>query len=153
MHRRVLAHVGLAVASCAVALPAAAAPKTITKSFDVNIPVPMAGSTGSISAACSQGSLPELPAGSVHIEEFAAPAPGTLKVEVTGFMGDWDMALDVAGKRAAEGAGTTTPDNMSTGSSVEKLTYKVKKAGSVEIVVCNFVGGPTGTGKYTFTYG
>ena len=91
---------------------------------------------------------------STHVEAFKAPAAGTLKVEVTGFLGDWDIALDDAkGKRLAEGDNASvTPTNMSTGSVVEKLTYKVKKAGDLQIIVCNFAGGPSGKGKYTFTY-
>ncbi|HVF20553.1 MAG TPA: hypothetical protein VNA14_09950, partial [Mycobacteriales bacterium] len=90
---------------------------------------------------------------SVHVESFKAPAAGTLKVEVTGFLGDWDLALnDGKAKRLAEGDNASvTPTSMSTGSIVEKLSYKVKKAGDLVIVVCNFAGGPTGSGKYTFT--
>jgi hypothetical protein len=42
---------------------------------------------------------------------------------------------------------------MNDGTLVEKLTFKVKKAAALEIVVCNFAGGPTGKGKYVFTYG
>ena len=155
MSRRLLVSAAVVgMAAGALALPADAAPKTITKSFDVSIPVPMLGSAGSTSGACAQGDVPDAAStGSVHVEELSAPAAGTLKVEVTGFYGDWDMALEADGKRVAEGSGTVTPTAMSTGSIVEKLTYKAKKAGTLEIVVCNFVGGPTGKGKYTFTYG
>jgi hypothetical protein len=141
------------VVGAALALPAGAAPKPIEKSFDVSIPVPLAGATSSPTAPVScSGAVPLLPM-SVQVESFTAPAAGTLKVEVTGFMGDWDLALDSGGKRLAEGDNASvTPTSMSTGSIVEKLTYKVKKPGKLDIQVCNFLGGPTGKGKYTFTF-
>ncbi|HVE63199.1 MAG TPA: hypothetical protein VNB94_05305 [Mycobacteriales bacterium] len=141
----------LAAVGMLLAVPAGAAPKTIEKSFAVAIPVPLLGSTGSISVACNDGG--HVVPGTTHREAFAAPGAGTLVVEVTGFVGDWDLALDVAGKRLAEGSGTVTPTSMSDGSLVEKLKFKVKKAGKVEIVVCNFAGGPSGKGKYVFTVG
>ncbi len=131
--------------------PAGAAPKAVEKSFAVNIPVPFSGATSDPLApvACSGEALP----GSEHIENVKLTGPGTLKVEVTGFLGDWDIALnDTKGKRLAEGDNASvTPTNMSTGTVVEKLVYKVKKAGDVQIVVCNFAGGPNGKGKYVFT--
>lgn len=132
--------------------PAIAAPKSTTKSFDVAIPVPGGAiSNPTAGSACSpEVETPQ----STHVESFKAPAAGTLKVEVTGFVGDWDIALnDGKGKRLAEGDNASvTPTNMSTGSVVEKLTYKVKKAGDLRIIVCNFAGGASGKGKYTFTF-
>ena len=153
MSRQVVPLVALAVMTAALAAPADAAPKTIEKSFDVTIPVPLAGATSDPTApvACS-GAVAPFPMSS-HVESFKAPAAGTLKVEVTGFVGDWDVALDSGGKRLAEGDNASvTPTSMSTGSIVEKLTYKVKKPGKLDIQVCNFLGGPTGSGKYTFTF-
>ena len=151
--RRVIPAVALAVVSAGLAVPAEAAPKTIEKSFSATIPVPLAGATSDPTApvACA-GAVAPFPMSS-HVESFSAPAAGTLKVEVTGFVGDWDIALDSNGKRIAEGDNASvTPTNMSTGSIVEKLTYKVKKAGDLDIIVCNFAGGPNGTGKYVFTF-
>ena len=153
MSRRPVGLLGVALACGAMVLPADAAPKTIEKSFDVTIPVPLLGSVGDIEGACTGNPAGADVPNNVHVETFSAPAAGQLKVEVTGFVGDWDMALESGGKRLAEGSGTTTPTIMSTGSTVEKLTYKVKKPGEYDIVICNFVGGPTGTGKYVFTYG
>lgn len=150
MTRRVLPPVAFGLLVAALAVPASAGPKPIEKKFDVTIPAPMLGSTGSISVGCAAG--PADSAASTHREKFTAPGTGTLKVEVTGFVGDWDIALDAAGKRVAEGDNASSVDgNPSTGTTVEKLTFKVKKAGPLEIIVCNFVGGPSGKGKYTFT--
>jgi hypothetical protein len=150
-HLRLLPVVALGAGIAVLAAPAMAAPKPITKAFSVSIPVP-GGAISDPTGTTACAAVTEAPS-SVHREAFKAPAAGTLKVEVTGFVGDWDLALnDGKGKRLAEGDNATvTPTSMSTGSLVEKLTYKVKKAGDLVIVVCNFAGGPTGNGKYTFT--
>ena len=150
---RLVPVVALGAGIAVLVAPAIAAPKTISKSFSVNIPVPGGAiSDPTASSMCTPAA--EAPQ-SRHLETFKAPGAGTLKVEVTGFVGDWDLALDDGkGKRVAEGDNASvTPTSMSTGDIVEKLTYKVKKAGDLSIVVCNFAGGPTGTGKYKFTYG
>ncbi len=151
-HLRLLPAVALGAGIAVLVAPASAAPKPIAKSFDVAMAVPggaISNPTGT--QACSPAA--ETPQ-SMHVESFKAPAAGTLKVEVTGFLGDWDLALnDGKGKRVAEGDNASvTPTNMSTGSVVEKLTYKVKKAGDLRIIVCNFAGGPTGKGRYVFTF-
>ncbi|HVF20052.1 MAG TPA: hypothetical protein VNA14_07410 [Mycobacteriales bacterium] len=150
-HRRLVPVVAVGAGIAVLVAPALASSKPITKSFAVDIPVAGgAASNPTSTSACA--AVTEAPS-SVHRETFKAPAAGTLKVEVTGFIGDWDIALnDGKAKRLAEGDNASvTPTNMSTGSVVEKLTYKVKKAGDLVIVVCNFAGSPTGTGKYTFT--
>ena len=155
MSRRMLVPLAaLGLLGAGMALPADAAPKTIEKSFTATIPVPLAGATSDPTApvACA-GAVAPFPMSS-HVESFSAPAAGTLKVQVTGFIGDWDIALDSGGKRMAEGDNASvTPTNMSTGTVVEKLSFKVKKAAKLDIIVCNFLGGPNGTGKYVFTYG
>ena len=152
-HLRLVPAIAIGAGIAVLVAPAlAAAPKPITKSFAVNIPVPGGAiSDPTSTSACAPAT--EAPS-SMHREAFTAPAAGTLKVEVTGFVGDWDLALsDGKAKRLAEGDNASvTPTNMSTGAVVEKLTYKVKKAGDLVIIVCNFAGGPTGTGKYTFTF-
>jgi len=151
MSRRLVPALAAGIGIAALVAPAGAAPKPVEKSFAVNIPVPLSGATSDPLApvACSGESLP----GSEHLETVKLTGPGTLKVDVTGFIGDWDIALqDAKGKRLAEGDNASvTPTNMSTGSVVEKLVYKAKKAGEVQIIVCNFLGGATGTGKYVFT--
>lgn len=151
MSRRLVPAIAVSFAIAALVVPAAAGPKPIEKSFAVNIPVPFSGATSDPMApvACFGEPLPM----SQHLETVKLPGAGTLKVEVTGFLGDWDIALqDSKGKRLAEGDNASvTPTNMSTGSIVEKLVYKAKKAGDVQIIVCNFAGGATGTGKYVFT--
>ncbi|HVE63206.1 MAG TPA: hypothetical protein VNB94_05340 [Mycobacteriales bacterium] len=153
MSRRLVPALAAGIGIAALVAPAAAAPKAVEKSFTVNIPVPFSGATSDPLApvACAGAPLPM----STHLETVKIAGPGTLKVEVTGFLGDWDIALqDGKGKRLAEGDNASvTPTNMSTGSVVEKLVYKAKKAGDVQIIVCNFLGGPTGKGKYVFTPG
>lgn len=151
MSKRLVTVLAAGIGIGVLVVPAGAAGKTVEKTFSINIPVPLSGATSDPLApvACAGEALP----GSQHLESVTLPAAGTLKVDVTGFQGDWDIALaDDKGKRVAEGDNASvTPTNMSTGSVVEKLVYKAKKAGKVQIIVCNFLGGPSGTGKYVFT--
>jgi hypothetical protein len=147
---RLVPAIALGAGLAVLVAPATAAPakKPITKSFAVTIPVPVGDPTAT--QACVG---PEIP-GNRHVEKFKAPAIGSLKLEVTGFVGDWDVAiLDAKGKRVAEGDNASAAGTaMSTGSTVERATLKVKKPGDYQLVVCNFTGSPSGTGKYTFTF-
>lgn len=144
--------VGLAlVALCASgAVPAHAGPKPkpkpITKTYSVNAPVPFVLPPSG--PACSQSTAPL----SEHRETFKAPAAGTLQVVVTEFTGDWDIGLFTTGdKFLQQGDGTSTP-STNTGGEKETIKYKIKKAMTIYIDVCNFLGGPTAKVTYTFTF-
>lgn len=73
------------------------------------------------------------------------PAAGKFKVELTGFLGDWDLAVEGKGG-AVLGASTGFVD-----ATTETIQIKVKKAMDVTIVACNYAGGPTARGSYVFT--
>ena len=72
-------------------------------------------------------------------------------MEINGFVGDWDLLIqdpkgsDVA---AATAIDTSTP----VADDGDTTALKIKKPGSYSIIACNFVGGPTATVKYTFTF-
>jgi hypothetical protein len=83
-----------------------------------------------------------------HNEPFSVPFAGTLKVDLSGFQGDWDLALYSNGKLLAKSAQELTDDPQT----AEKMTVKLKKAGQkLEIRACNFAGGPTANVKYVHT--
>ncbi len=115
--------------------------KPITKSYTATAsnPDPTNYAGGSV---CRQN-VP----GSAHIEKFTAPEAGTLKAEIGDFQGDWDMLLtDDKGRELSNSGGSELTDGK------EKMTYKVKKAGTLNIIACNWAGGPTAKAKYEFTY-
>ena len=146
MSRRTLVPVliaGLAVAMAAI--PAQAKhKKPITKTYTVNLPVPNPAMQG----ACDT----DLGPANTHREVFKAPEAGKLQVAITEFQGDFDMIItDAKGKAiAASDNAAATPNTNTTNK--ESATLKIKKAGSYQIVVCNFLASPSGTVKYTFTY-
>jgi hypothetical protein len=119
-------------------------PKPITKSYTVSAtpyPYPPTG------PSCSESTE----GATEHRETLKVTGAGKLVVEVRGFTGDWDIGLyDKAGTNLAMGAGSDTP-NTDTAPS-ETLTYKSKKAQTLYIDVCNFLGTPSATAKYTYTY-
>ena len=85
--------------------------------------------------------------GSFHVEEFTAPEAGTLKAELYGYVGEWDFLLTDDKGREVGHSGI-----IDVLGAPEKISYKFKKAGTVNLIACNWAGGPTGTVKYVFTY-
>ena len=119
------------------ALPSSAAPKEVKGTFDATgVPDPSADGF----ETC-QGLLPtarfEVP---LEITE-----PGKLKVEITGFQGDWDLTVEDANGAVMGSSGGFIE------ATTETLQVKFKKAAEITIVACNFLGGPTAAGSYVFT--
>lgn len=128
-----------AVAAAPVAL--AAPPKPITKTYTATAPAPDPTNAAGGYTVCAQN-VP----GSFHVEEFKAPAAGTLKVELTEYQVDWDLLL-------MDGKDKEIASSGSGGVGGPEITQvKLKKPGVVKIVACNWSGGPTGTVSYTFTF-
>lgn len=117
--------------------------KPIQKTYTATAPLPdPTNYAGGAYPVCAQA-VPQ----SFHVEEFSAPELGTLKATLTGYVGDWDFLLTDDKGRALGNSGATAVMGEP-----EVITYKFKKAGTVNIIACNWAGGPTGTVKYTFTY-
>lgn len=133
--RLVLATVPVALLGM-VAAGASAAPKAkpFTQTYDASAPVPAAG------LACD-GVTPM----GRDLHEVKVPAAGKLKVDLSGFLGDWDLQLLAGG---AEIGLSQTIQPLSEG---ETVTVKLKKATTVVINACNYNGGPTGTVKLAYT--
>lgn len=85
-----------------------------------------------------------------HKHEFAAPEAGTLDVTLTGYQGDWDLA--VRNSKGANIGESGSGGYMPVAGSDEKTKIKIKKAEKLTIVACNWAGSPTATVKYTFTF-
>ena len=134
-----------ALIAAGLAMPTTAAPKPITKTYTATAPMPDPTNYAQQGYSVCAQNVPQ----SFHVENFKAPAPGKLKIEMSGFQGDWDLLLtDGKGSELAN-SGLTQPADPPT----ESLTVKVKKKGAdFRIIACNWAGGPTGTVKYTFTY-
>ncbi len=83
--------------------------------------------------------------GSFHVENVKLPSAGTLKVELTKYQVDSDLLLmnEKKAEIAFSGSGGVGEP--------EVTQVKLKKAGTVSIVACNWSGGPTGEVTYTFT--
>lgn len=125
--------------------PAVAAPKPkpVTKSY-----VATAFPPDPSHIALTEGICNTTNPTSQHNEPFTVPFPGTLKIDMTGFQGDWDLAVYAGGSVLASSAqGLTDPINRP-----ESITVKLKKTGQkLQIRACNFAGGPTANVKYVHT--
>jgi hypothetical protein len=151
----------VAAGALAPAFAAPAKPKPITESYVAEgLPVPaplLTGVDGDNSCV-----NPDLEGVSTTTKTIKTTGPGTLQVDLTGFAGDWDITVtNDKGAVLGTGAGTTTGGevpvigggNGSLGTdNKETLTLKTKKGMTLNIGVCNFLGGETANAKYTFTY-
>ena len=139
----------------ALAAPAKPTPKPITESWSMQhapLPVPLAGVDGVDGTnSCTNSAFEGV---SITTKTVKTTGAGTLEVVLTGFAGDWDITvMDDKGRVLGIGAGTTTADPSSLGTDLkEKAVIKTKKPMTLVIASCNFLGGPTADGKYTFTY-
>jgi hypothetical protein len=83
-----------------------------------------------------------------HNEPFTVPFVGTLVVDLSGFQGDWDLALYNGSQLVASSAQQLEEPI----DKPEKMTVKLKKVGQkLSIRACNFSGGPTAKVKYVHT--
>lgn len=144
----------LAAGAFAPAVAAPPKPKPITASYAVTgapIPLPLTGATPvEESSSCMNAEFEGLSTTTKTIKTVGA---GTLTVDVTGFTGDWDITI-MNDKRemVAVGAGTATPTALTTPGAAEKAVVKFKKAGTILIAVCNFLGSQSANVKYTYVY-
>ncbi len=149
-----LVAVGALIAVGGLAGEASAKKPPITKTVAITAPVPdpsnWAGQGGVAGYSVCAQRIPN----SFQTVEFKAPAIGKLKVELTGFNGDWDVLVtDAKGTELTAGGSSGLSSPASPNDGDESATTKVKKANTVfKITACNWAGGPTGTLKYTFTY-
>ncbi len=137
--RRVVLTATAFMAIGALALPSSAAPprKPITKTYTATA----APSGVGLALLCTGLPTPT----DKHREPFTAPAAGTLKVTLSGAVGDWDLVL-------LDAADETINESAALGPGDESYSQKIKKAGAFTILSCNGLGGPTATVTYTFTF-
>jgi hypothetical protein len=151
MRRPLTAAVALLSVAGLVAVPAQAAtkpkPKPIKGSYALNlVPDP----TGELAGqGLGDGCVGVSPAGQDK-HAFTVPARGVLTVvldsaDPTGAgVTDWDLyLLDADGVIISEGT---------SGISHEEVAAKFKKKEKVTFWVCNLIGQPSGSVRYTFTY-
>jgi hypothetical protein len=142
MNRPAVLALAILAAGSAAAPMAQAAPKPVKKTYTATAPMPdPTNFAGQGYSVCAQN-VPQ----SFHTEEFKVPAAGTVKVELVGYQGDWDLLLMDGKDQEMAYGGAIEPG------APEIAQVKFKKAAVVKIVACNWAGGPTGQVTYTFTY-
>lgn len=139
---RTITLVTLAGATAVAPVALAAPPKPITKTYPVTAPLPDPSNWANQGYSVCAQNVPM----SYQTEPFKVPAAGTLKVELSKYEGDWDLLI-MDGKGKELGAGGSSDLGVP-----EVAQVKFKKATEVDIVACNWAGGPTGEVTYTFTF-
>ena len=141
--RRIVPLAAVGVLAAGAFLPAAAAPaKPITKSYSMEL---LPGGAATCAEADAEGIT-------VHTETFKASGPGKFVAKITGFEGDWDLALlNGDNVKLADGGGSNA-DKPQPGPT-ENLIYKIKKAGTYKVSSCNYAGTLEAKGTFTFSPG
>lgn len=144
----------LAAGALAPAVAAPAKPKPISEEYSVEgapVPLPLVGMDGVDGTnSCNDPAFEGISTTTKTIKTLGA---GTLTVDLANFDGDWDITItDDKGKVLGVGAGTTTPTALAEPAPAEKAVVKTRKAMTLNIAVCNFLGGPTADAKYVFAY-
>ena len=144
----------VAAGALAPALAAPPKPKPIVEEWSMQhapVPLPLAGIDGVDGTnSCTNPAFEGI---STTTKTIKTKGAGTLEVTLKDFDGDWDITvMDDKGKVLAVGAGTSTPTALTASGATEKAVVKTKKAMTLVIGSCNFLGGPTADGKIVFTY-
>lgn len=133
--RLVLATIPVALISATIA-SSSAAPKPFKGTFDAAATPDPTATAGEVCQGLTPTSRFEVP--------LKVPAAGTLKVDLTGFQGDWDLTVEnTKGAVIASSAGFIE-------NTTEKISLKLKKAMEVTVVACNFAGTPAASGSYEY---
>lgn len=139
MRKTIAVMIAAGVVAAAVVAPAyAAKKKTVTEEWTATNPVPFPGQD----AGCTgQETL------SKTSHPFTAPGTGTLDVSMDNFVGDWDLYVyDTDGNILGASEGDTA-------ATVERIAgLRLRKKTEVNVVLCNWSGGPTADAHLTYVY-
>ena len=146
MRRMIAAALVAGLATAMVAGPAAAGrTKTVHKKFTAgpHAPMPITGDIND--EGCRQG------VEGVHKTSYAykTPGKGTLSVKLHNFEGDWDLFV-LSGSGAVLGASDAS--QLTGDAPQETISLRLGKGAKIQIVACNWAGGPTADGHYTYKY-
>jgi len=136
----------LALAVAALASPAAEAAKRkpISGSYDLFLPVPnpQEDAGGSHCKTAQEGL-------SLHVHRLTVPAPGRFAMTLDDVVGDWVIEVyDAKGARVAQSGTLAVPPAPAT------VSFRNKRAGKTAytIMICNYAGGPRGTGTWRYDF-
>lgn len=140
---RLAACMSVAVLAALSAPASAGHQKPLSESYDVTAPVPYPVEDTSHCTGGIEGTTK-------NTKAITLPDKGVLKVDLSGFLGDWVLELfDAKGRMLAQSA-VLDPANTAP---VRSVTYKkATKGQQVKIAVCNVEGGPRAKVAYTFTF-
>jgi hypothetical protein len=144
--RRILPLAAVAVLAAGAFLPAQAAPKKFAGSYSVTL---LPDPTPNVFVEAGMGNCFNVNPAAVDRRDLKVPTKGRLSIvldspDPTGTGNtDWDLYVtDKDGESLGEGSGAT---------SHEEVTFKLKKATTVTVSVCNLAGQPSGTVTYSLS--
>ena len=82
------------------------------------------------------------------VVDYTTPGKGIMTVEIKDFQGDWDLYLMEGDSMIASSHASQLQDAPP----VETIMVNLGAKKNVSIVACNWAGGPTAAGSYTYKY-
>ena len=79
---------------------------------------------------------------------FTTPGKGIMTVKISAFEGDWDLYL-LEGDNVIAASDTS---QLQGAAASEQIMINLGAKKKVSIVACNWAGGPTASGSYTYKY-
>jgi hypothetical protein len=142
---RTAALLAITCAAVAVAAPSALAapPKKFSKTYTTTTPMP---DPTNFNPQAKYSVCEQTVPGSFNTEPVKIPGKGMLHVELTGYVGDYDLLLMDVDKEELANSGQTAVQGEP-----EIVDVSFKKPTTVYIVNCNWAGAPTSKVSYTFT--
>lgn len=117
---------------------------TVTKEFSAGPHAPMPMTSSVDPRGCTFGEE------GVHKTSvpYKTPGKGVLSVELSGFEGDWDLhVLDGDGNALA-----VSNQGQPEAAQMEAIQILLGAKQEIQIVACNWAGGPTASGTYIYKY-
>lgn len=137
----------LALSALALAAPALAAKKkTVTEDWTATNPVPYPASFAGQGAGCQEGQ----DALTRTSHAFTAPGNGLLEVTLDNFQGDWDVFVYAGDAIIGQSDAGQVISGAPPGEKI--IGLKLKKGQAIDILACNWLGGPTADAHLVYTY-
>jgi hypothetical protein len=130
----------IVLAAAAITSPALAAKKKKKKGSFAAEGVPFPGPTAGCNGA---------PDFSQTLEPFKAPSNGILVVTMVEFDGDWDLFVNYDDGSMI---GSATESQLQGAPAQEEVVVGLRKGQEVLMGPCNWIGGPSATVNWEFTY-
>ena len=145
MRRALVSIVVLGLVGGVIAAPAMAGKKTIKKEFSAgpHAPFPVPSDASATGCLASQEGVNKTTVA------LKTPGKGLLDVMIHDFEGDWDLYVTTP---SGQVLGSSDSSQLQGSPQEERIQISLPAKKTFNIVACNWAGGPTAAGHYSYKY-